>query len=182
MSEPSKSSKECLMKKIICAAMSVLAISGCSSELFITEDPLKGLPIHEPELVKIITTTQYEPSPTAKDKSLATTICATKSTKEDFKFLPLGRTRYVNFEPSHFGKGEFKIEYSDSGATKSISLNSDPSAPIEAASGFLSTVLPYLGKPQFQAALVDSAEDLRQENCLIKTSTIKLEKMTIDES
>jgi hypothetical protein len=158
---------------IICA---VFALTGCASSLVLSDDPLSGVPIYEPQLVRVITTTKYKPSPAPKDqRKVDLGICDSPKKSQDYKFLPLGKVRYVNFKPSHFGKGEFKVEYYDSGITKSVSLNSDPSAAVESANGLVSTILPYLGKPQFQA----DANDDRADNCLTESSSIEIEEMKV---
>jgi hypothetical protein len=152
-------------------------MAGCGSRLVVS-DNTNGLPVPEPVLMKVITTTSYEVSPTAKDPTNAPALCARKVRKEDFKYMPLGKVRYVNFQRGWLTKSEFKVEYTDAGTLKSVSLNSDPAAAIEASTGLLSAVLPYLGKPQFEAKDV-TEEQKRAENCLIAGTSIEVENLTI---
>lgn len=150
-----------------------LVLTGCASELVVSNNETEGVPVPFPRLVTQITSTEYEVAPGATNPN-AVAICAKNTEKAELKFLPLGKVMYVGFKPAWLGKSEFKVEYNDSGMLKSVSLNSDPTAAVEASAGMLSTILPYLGKPQFEAVEKSTADEERAKNCLVKKTSIDL--------
>lgn len=157
-------------------------LSGCASKLAVFDghgNPMKGVPVRSPLLVEITTETSYEIDPKipASDRGYETIkkLCA-PTTNSTTSFLPLGTLTYVNFEPASFGKSEFKLEFSDSGSLKTLSLNSDPAATTESVSRLLGAVLPYVAAPKPTEKALAEEPDLertRASVCLVKETKIK---------
>lgn len=185
------------MLRIIVVFLSIITISGCAANLTTFDSKgkkSKGIPVVGPVLVKITSVTEYQVLPGPKHKHFEDHCM--KETKSEYKILPLD-IYYVELEPSPFGKGEFKIEFTDSGAPKMISLNSDASAGIDAVKGFLETTLPFvtdvktLKETTSRSAVKNVIEDLatgqmvdaatlKKIHCLKKGSVVKsIEKVKI---
>jgi hypothetical protein len=74
----------------------------------------------------------------------------TPETVVSLEFLPLGEQYFVTLDPATFGAAEFSLELTDGGALKKVTLGSDPgtSAAVEAATGLISAVLPFVAAPK----------------------------------
>ncbi len=162
----------------------IIALGGCSAKLTVYDqdgNTQKGVPIRTPILVEITSKTIYEidPSISTSDPQYETIrkLCE-PTTNQTTSFLPLGNISYVNYDPATFAKSEFKVEFTDSGATKSISVNSDPSSTTESAATLLGTVLPFFKAPKaalsapFALGTVD-LEELRKKSCIVKETKIE---------
>lgn len=160
----------------------MVLLSGCASKLAVYDDkgnPMKGVPVRSPLLVEITTETSYEIDPkiSASDSRYETIkrLCA-PTTKSTSSFLPLGTLSYITFEPAALGKSEFKLEFSDSGSLKTLSLNSDPAAATESVSKLLGTILPYVAAPKpTEKALAEEPdlEKVRASVCIANETKIK---------
>lgn len=137
------------MKSLICVFLVLLA--GCASHLTVSTGfdqnkkliPLAGIPLRRTATVEVTTTTKYKVSPEHKECEF---VCDVDDVSTGVEFWPIGAEYFASFKPAPFGKSEFKLELNDSGALKSISLNSDPQVPqnIEAVSKLLSAAMPAL--------------------------------------
>lgn len=137
------------MFRIGIVLLAVIAVSGCASRLTTFDSDggkeMKGIPVGKPVLVKIASETIYQQvSKGTKGAILVDGKSCPKLETSEYKFLPLGEVYYVNFKPSVFGKGVFKIEFASSGNLKIVSVNSDASAGIDAVKSLLETTLPYI--------------------------------------
>lgn len=180
------------MLKIYSSIILAVLISGCSSKLTTFDSDGKemvGVPIGKPVLVEFNTTTVFKPVVGHENfKNYCTDV-----NNSEAKFLPLGETYYIGFDPASFGKGEFKLEFSDSGNIKVISLNSDATAGVNATKDILGTILPYIKAPKTAPddsetadfAPTDTtvpAEDLKKLHCLNKgTKVTSIRKIKIQE-
>lgn len=172
------------MKTIYVVLPAIMALSGCSAKLTVYDQDgnvQKGVPIRTPVLVEITSKTIYEIDPSISTSNLQyetiKKLCE-PTTTQTTSFLPLGNISYVNYDPATFAKSEFKVEFTDAGATKSISVNSDPSATTESAATLLGTVLPFFTAPKaapsalFAPSTVD-LEALRKKTCIVKETKIE---------
>lgn len=172
------------MKSIAIVITVSLLASGCASSLktFNAESqPTVGIPIGTPVLVEITEETAYEVDPNnAKYESYCKPDLNSK-----YQFLALGERSYIAFDPAPLGKGEFKVEFNDSGVLKSVSLNSDATAGIDKVTGLLDTVLPYLAAPKptpsAQALPADTtAQGNKDKYCIKKgTKVISVKRVAI---
>jgi hypothetical protein len=133
--------------KFAVAAAIAMTSCGCASTLQTFDSKkteMAGVPVSVPVLVKITESVKYVPAPNAGTNE---SYC-TPERNSRYAFMPLGERIYVNFDSAPFGKGEFKLEFNDSGLMKSVSLNSDATAGAEQISGLIGTILPYLSAPK----------------------------------
>ena len=136
------------MLKIAIVFAVVITMSGCASSLTTFDSngkKSKGIPIAKPVLVKIVSEKKYQK--VSKETNGAIVFYGNDCpsvTNSEYKMLPLGEVYYVGFKPNMFGKGEFNVEFMDSGGLKIISLNSEASAGIDAVKGILETMLPFV--------------------------------------
>ncbi len=117
---------------------SIVLLGGCASSLKTFDaqkNPSVGIPVGSPVLVKITEKTTYEVDPKHKEFE---NYCK-PDVNATYKFLPLGERVYIAFDPAIWGKGEFKVEFNDNGALKSVSLNSDASAGVQSVNELLGT-------------------------------------------
>ena len=172
------------MKMICVIVLAIVALGGCSAKLVVYDQDgkvQKGVPIRTPVLVEITSKTIYEIDPsisTSDPKYETIKILCEPTTKQTTSFMPLGNVSYVNYDPATFAKSEFKVVFTDTGATKSISVNSDPSSTTESAATLLGTVLPFFKAPKavpstpFVPGTVD-LEELRKKSCIVKKTIIE---------
>lgn len=174
------------MKKLQ-AVFSILSLilvffSGCSSSLKTFDAKQKasvGVPINTPVLVKVTERTSYIVDPRRKEFE---EFC-TPSVNTTFQYHALGERSYVAFEPALLGKGEFKIEFHENGALKSISLNSDASAGVDKVNDLLKAVAPYVAAPlgltkETRTAQEETAQSMRDRYCLkTQTEVISIERI-----
>lgn len=173
------------MKKrlvLIALVISNIFIGGCASYLKTFDaqkNPSVGIPIGTPVLVKITERTAYEVDPKHKEFE---SYCKS-DINATYKFFPLGERSYIAFDPAVFGKGEFKVEFNDSGALKSVSLNSDATAGVQSVNELLGTVLPYLAAPKAEmkaAVEKDTAQEKKDKYCIKKgTEVTSVERVEI---
>lgn len=169
----------------------VLSTAGCATHLNVYDgrgEAMKGVPIRSPVLVEVTTQTDYTiaPSVSSSDPNYATIVELCKpTTTQKTEFLPLGEVAYVNFDPAEFGKSEFKVEFTDAGGTKAISVNSDPSAAIESTAGLIASLAPFIAEPKGNAAPLMAGgdlEELRKASCIVKSSKVlSIKRRTVDE-
>jgi hypothetical protein len=148
--------------------------AGCASSLrsFDAEGrALTGVPIRAPLLVEVTRVTTYTPAPTAG----AYAAYCKPDTAVTLEVMPLGRLFYVNVDPASLGKAEFKLELTEAGTLKTVSLNSDPrtAESIKELGAALGTLLPYVAAPKEPPAEVRttapadaSAQELRDRHCI----------------
>lgn len=169
---------QCNISNVVFVLVLISALPGCSAKLAVYDESgseLKGVPVRSPALVLITTTTTYEIDPSISSAtpnySTIQKVCQPTSSQST-SVLPIGQLSYVSYDPAPLAKSEFKVEFNDSGAAKSISVNSDPAATTEAASSLLSTVLPFLKAPK--AAALDGGDlgALRKKSCIVKKTEI----------
>ncbi len=137
------------MKIRVTLAVGIL-LSGCASHLVVFDHQGKvtsGVPFRAPVLVKVETTTTYEPISTAGENRKY----CTKDTETGIESLPLGDQFYANIDPATFADGEFGIEFNDKGGLSKVSMNSKASTGVDKVGGFLSTVLPFIRAPKVAA-------------------------------
>lgn len=171
------------MRNLFLIAVMSTMVSGCASSLKTFDSEKKasvGIPIATPVLVKITQRTNYEVDP---NNQVYSKYC-TSVTSSKYEFLALGERSYIAFNPAMLGKGEFKVEFTDSGALKSVSLNSDATAGAEKVKDLLSTVLPYLAAPKITAAVApgegDTAQQKRDKYCISKgTEVLSVERVGV---
>ena len=159
-------------------------VSGCASSLKTFDSNKKesvGIPIATPVLVKITEKTTYEVDPNnSKFKSYCTPDVNTK-----YQFMALGERSYLAFKPAFLGKGEFKVEFTDSGTLKAVSLNSDATAGADKVGDLLGTVLPFIAapKPTVEIKTVapeDTAQKTKDKYCLKKgTEVVSVERAEV---
>ncbi len=174
------------MKKLqavsITLSLILVFFSGCSSSLktFDAKQNVSvGIPINTPTLVKVTERTSYMVDPRKKEFE---EFCK-PSLNTTFQYQALGEQSYVAFEPALLGKGEFKIEFHENGALKSISLNSDASTGIDKVNDLLKTVAPYVAAPlgltkEMKATQEETAQSMRDRYCLkTQTEVISIERI-----
>ncbi len=158
---------------IILTALSVGG-AGCASSLRsfdADERALVGVPVRSPMLAQVTRVTTYLPAPAAGPNAA---YCR-PDTAVTLEILPIGKLVYLNFAPATFGKAEFKVDLTDAGQLRSVSLNSDPRAAetTKEVAGLLEAVLPFVAAPKESstdprtAAVADpTAQALREKHCL----------------
>jgi hypothetical protein len=158
--------------------------AGCAASLQTFDSasqPTVGIPVSTPVLVKITEMTTYQPAPSGS----AYAAYCTEEINSTFQFLALGERSFISFKPAQLGKAEFKLEFSDSGVLKGVSLNSDATAGVEQVAGFLETVLPYVAStkamPDVKAGDAgDTSQSLKDKYCLKKGKEIlSIERLTM---
>jgi hypothetical protein len=178
------STKEVVMKGAIGFIGVVLLATGCASSLKTFDSEKKqsvGIPIATPVLVKITEETTYVVDPNNKNFE---SFCIS-DVHAKYQFLALGERSYLAFDPAFLGKGEFKIEFNDAGALKTVSLNSDATAGADKVSDLLGTVLPYLAapKPTVETKAIaseDTAQKTKDKYCIKKsTKVMSVERVEI---
>lgn len=132
------------MLRLLAIGVSVLA-GGCASRLVVTgqaNQRLSGVPVRAPVLAEVTRVISYAPLPNVGEHA---SVCKDERITT-LEVLPLGRPYHVTFQPALFGKTEFKLDLGDSGALKTVSLNSDARAPeaLKEAGAVLGTVLPFI--------------------------------------
>ena len=159
--------------------LSVLS-SGCASTLQVLRDdttPLPGVPVAVPVLVKVVEETTFD----LKGPEEFRKYCVPE-VNSSYKFMPVGERVYVAFNPAKLGKGEFKLELTESGGLKMVSLNSDASAAVTDAAGQLTDLvaaaLPYVAAPKADedarmVAADKTAAELKALHCLKKGTRVK---------
>ena len=171
------------MKRIIWVIGVVVLASGCASSLKTFDSEKKqsvGIPITSPVLVKITEKTTYEVDP---NNTTFDSFCK-PDVNAKYQFLALGERSYLAFDPAFLGKGEFKVEFNDAGALKTISLNSDATAGADKVSDLLGTVLPYIAAPkptvEKKAIAQDTAQKTKDKYCIKKgTEVVSVERVEI---
>lgn len=152
-------------------------LGGCASSLKTFDaqkNPSVGIPVGTPVLVKITEQTAYEVDPKHPEFQ---SYCK-PDVNVVYKFLPLGERSYIAFAPAALGKGEFKVEFSDSGALKTVSVNSDATAGVQSMTDLLGTVLPYLAapKPTLEVKAIaakDTAQETKDKYCIKKGTEVR---------
>ena len=170
------------MKAIIGVMGAAVLISGCASSLETFDSAGNrsvGIPIATPVLVKITEQTTYEVDPNHKNYE---SYCM-PDVNSKYQFLALGERTYLAFDPAFLGKGEFKAEFSDSGALKTVSLNSDATAGADRVGNLLGTVLPYLAAPTVEVLAAEgegTAQKTKDKYCIKKgTEVTSVERVTV---
>lgn len=172
------------MKSTIWVIGIAVLVSGCASSLKTFDSEKKqnvGIPISSPVLVKITEKTTYEVDPNNPKFE----IFCKPDLNAKYQFLALGERSYIAFDPAFLGKGEFKVEFNDAGALKTVSLNSDATAGADKVSDLLGTVLPYLAAPKPTVetkafAPEDTAQKTKEKYCIKKgTEVMSVERVEI---
>ena len=175
---------EPIMKNILFAIISPTLATGCASSLQTFDannKPTVGIPISTPVLVKISEETYYEVDP----KNTKYESYCKPDLNSRYQFMALGARSFIAFDPAPLGKREFKVEFNDAGALKTVSLNSDATAATKEISGFLETALPYLAAPKpvpsAQALPPDTtAQGIKDKYCIKKgTKVVSVERVEI---
>lgn len=166
----------------------VLGIAGCASEFAVYDDAeqeIVGFPVRTPVLVEITQQTSYEVVAGAEHAEFAK-YCTPRSSSSH-GILPLGDVHYVSFDAAALGKGEFSLDFYDSGALRNLSVNSDATEGLDSVSEFVEGVLPFVAAPKAagdDARLferLDDAEILRKKHCLqTGTTLVSIERISID--
>ncbi len=159
---------------MICTAALGGLAAGCASSLKSFDADgraLTGVPIRAPMLVEVTRVTTYTATPSAG----ANAAYCKPDTAVTLEVMPLGRLFYLNVDPATFGKAEFKLELTEAGTLKTVSLNSDPRAAesMKELGALLGTLLPYAAAPKEPpagartAATADAtAQELRDKHCI----------------
>lgn len=170
--------------QLIALAIGGTLLSGCASSLKTFDaqkNPSVGIPVGTPILVKITERTTYEVDPKHPEFQ---SYCKT-DVNATYEFLPLGERSYIAFEPAALGKGEFKVEFNDNGALKTVSVNSDATAGTQSVTELLSTILPYMAAPkptpEIKATIAkDTAQETKEKYCIKKgTEVTDVERVNI---
>ena len=165
-------------------------LSGCASSLQTYDGAKvasKGIPIRAPALVEIerVTTFELVSGPAEMVKY------CTPETMVSVEFLPIGDLYFVKVDPAAFGKSDFSLELTDAGALKKVTLGSDPgtSAAVEAATGLVSTVLPFVAAPKEAPDAVGiantdpTAKQLKDKHCAkTKTAVLSVKRLVVGQA
>lgn len=146
---------------LLAVSVSALMSTGCSTKLLTygaDGNISKGVPVGTPKLVKITSQTSFKPI-----KADGNEIYCVPEISSEYKFMPVGETTYINFDPAELGKGDFKIEFTDSGILKSVSINSEANAGVDSFNNLASTLLPFLTAPKVASTEKDETEGLASE-------------------
>lgn len=128
-------------------------------------------------LARVTRVTSFVPAPNAGENAR---FCL-PDTAISLDVLPFGERYFIGVKPAAFGKAEFKLEFTDAGLLKTVSLNSDArtAESVKEVSGLLGTLLPYLAVQKSDTApkgvvLSDlpEANDVRDTFCLRSKVTI----------
>lgn len=164
---------------LLVASFSAISLMGCAASLLVYDEDgnlKKGVPVRTPILVEITEKTIYkvDPSIPTSDPNYETIVELCEPTlKQSTSFLPLGEISYIEYDPATFAKSEFSIDFGESGALKSISVNSDPAATTESVSNLLATVLPFIKAPRVAPTVDVDLEELRNKSCIVKAAVIE---------
>ncbi len=151
--------------------------AGCASSLksFDAEQgPVVGVPVRSPMLAEVTRVTTFAVAPNAVGNAAYAGYCK-PDTAVTLEVLPIGKLYYLNFDPATFGKAEFKVDLSDAGLLKSVSLNSDPrtAETTKEIAGLLESVLPFVAAPKeaptdarTQADPDRKAQEMRDKYCI----------------
>lgn len=154
---------------IICTAAFAAACASSLQSFDADGRALKGVPIRAPILVEVTRVTTYAVAPNA------TAAYCRPDTAVTLEVMPLGRRFYLNVQPADFGKAEFKLELTEAGTLKSVSLNSDPRSAesMKELGALLGTLLPYAAAPKEPPADARKAptadattQELRDQHCI----------------
>lgn len=104
-------------RALLFVGLAFISMTGCASKLVVhnvskNSNEIKGIRVRAP--VSYIVTKQIE-----------TEKCPPR-TEESIIHLPVGEPYDITFDPAPFGKAEFSISFTDTGALKQVTLNSDP--------------------------------------------------------
>lgn len=164
-----------------------LGLSGCASEFAVHDkngQEIVGFPVRTPVLVEITEQTRYEVVAGAEHAEFAK--YCTPRVSSSHSVLPLGDLHYVSFDAAALSKGEFSLDFYDSGALKNLSVNSDATEGLDSVSDFVEGVLPFVMAPKEgdDARLferLDDAETLRKKHCLqTGTTLVSIERISVD--
>ncbi len=166
----------------------LLGLYGCASDFAVydnAEQEIVGFPVRTPVLVAITQQTGYEVVAGAEHAEFAK--YCTPRISSSHGVLPLGDVHYVSFDAAALGKGEFSLDFYDSGTLRSLSVNSDSTEGLESVSDFVEGMLPFVATPKAgkdDARLferLDDAEKLRKRHCLeTGTTLVSIERISID--
>jgi hypothetical protein len=164
-----------------------LGLSACASEFSVhdkDEQEIVGFPVRTPVLVEITQRTSYEVVAGAEHAEFAKYCQPRLSSSHGI--LPLGDVHYVSFDAAALGKGEFSLDFYDSGALRKLSVNSDATEGLDSVSGLMEGVLPFVKAPKEadDARLferLDDAETLRNKHCLqTGTTLVSIVRIAVD--
>ncbi|MCG6316723.1 hypothetical protein K6U66_02795 [Vibrio alginolyticus] len=167
------------MKKFLSVGFCVALMSGCASQIKIYDaekNEMPGVPVNQPLLVEVVKETSYKVAPGSEHQAYED-LCKEKVENSNYEFLPLGERHYIGFDAAALGKGEFKLEFNDSGVMKIVSVNSDASAGLDSVTSFIEKTLPFFKAPKVadEAAdlRADTTAELRSKHCLEVGTTVK---------
>jgi len=167
----------------------LLVCAGCASSLRTYNGELKqtkGIAVRVPILAEVTRVTTY--ALVGGDATKA--MYCTPDTVVTLESIPIGEEYFISFDPAKFGKAEFSVELTDGGTLRKVSLGSDPgtSSAVEAATGLISAVLPFIAVPKQQPEPVGpsferrvgeegTTSELRQKHCAkAKTDITDIQK------
>jgi len=172
--------------RILLLLTTLLILAGCASKLVTSREDgtrIPGIPVGTPKLVKLTSVTSFKPVKEGQFEEY----CNTPEVNSTIQFLPLGEVTYLNMDPAAIAKGEFSLEFSDSGNIKKVSLNSDASSGVDSVNTLASTLLPFIATPKptgtsvaaapnsvtaSSAAASSTAKELKQKHCLSKGTEV----------
>lgn len=176
--------------RAIAVAPLLLILANCASSLQTydgAQAPSRGIPVRAPVLVDIERTTTFE---LVSGESSMAKYCTAES-MVTVEFLPIGDLYFVTIDPAAFGKSDFSLELTDAGALKKVTMGSDPgtSAAVEAATGMVSTVLPFIAIPKEAPDAVGIAtadptsKHLKDRHCAkTKTVVTSIRRRVVDQA
>lgn len=165
---------------------------GCASNLDTFDaggNASPGIPVATPVLARVTTDVVYK----QVDASVPAKFCE-KETLAELRFLPLGKKIYLKFDPAALAKGDFKLEFSDSGVLKTVSVNSEANTGLDSVNTLAATLLPFVATPKgtveatqeslgVQAEQAVAAADLKKKGCLVISKTVvKVEEIEITQA
>ena len=172
--------------KRVSLTIAVALLCGCASDINVLSDKgdkLPGVPIHSPILAEVSMRTTYSVRSGKEHEEFAKFCSEQQTLKVSTAVLPLGRVRYVDFEPASLGKSEFSLEFTDNGVVKKVTVNSDATAGVDSVTGFLEKVLPFYKEPAAAPAettvttqaldFKDDPEKLRKAHCVEKETRVE---------
>ncbi|MEW5983284.1 MAG: hypothetical protein AB1806_13085 [Acidobacteriota bacterium] len=172
-------------RRVLALGLITLSFGGCASSLRTfggDARPIVGVPVATPVLVRITETTSFEVDPANPGYQAY----CTDETTSRYEFLAVGERAYVAFRPAMFGKGEFRLELTPSGALKSVSVNSDATAGADTVGELLAAALPFVAAPKAaadtKAALPagETAQKIKERYCLKTGSQVtRIERVQI---
>jgi len=171
----------------IVLVLPAVILCGCASEFAVYDDARRevaGFPVRTPVLVEITRQTQFAVIQGSGHGAFSE--YCTPKVHSSYAVLPLGDVHFVAFDAAALGKGEFSLQFHESGALKQLSVNSDMAAGLQSAATLAEAVLPFIAAPKApddgrQAAHVGDAEGLRKEHCLeTGTTLVAIDRIEID--